>query len=259
MTKTNKQSTPLHTLNPKNRFSDRVEDYVKYRPSYPKAAIDKILENFTLPITAADIGAGTGISSRLLAASNIKVIAIEPNAEMRNAGIKDNTTSVEWKDGTAENTNLPDASVDLVTCFQAFHWFTPQPTLAEFRRILKPQGKLAVVYNNRDKNDEFTAEYSRIVREASKNSPAEAKMKSVEPLTATNYFKNFQEYTFVYQQELDFTGLIGRAMSVSYLPKSGEGYDKLIADFEKLYQQFKNQQGFVYMTYLTSVHLGEVN
>lgn len=258
MTETNEKLTPLHTLNPLNRFSDRVEDYVKYRPSYPKAAIDKILENFTLPITAADIGAGTGISSRLLAARGIKVIAIEPNPEMRNAGIKDGTSSVEWQDGTAENTNLPAQSIDLVTCFQAFHWFTPEPSLSEFHRILKPQGKLAIVYNNRDKNDEFTAEYSQIVRKASNNSPAEAKMKSVEPLQETNYFQNFQEYNFVYQQELDFTGLIGRAMSVSYLPKTGEAFDKLIADFEKLYQRFKNQQGFIYMTYFTSVHIGEV-
>jgi ubiquinone/menaquinone biosynthesis C-methylase UbiE len=259
MTETNNELTPLHTLNPLNRFSDRVEDYVKYRPSYPKAAIDKILENLTLPITAADIGAGTGIASRLLAARDIKVIAIEPNTEMRNAGIRDNTTSVEWKDGTAEKTNLPDASVDLVTCFQAFHWFTPQPTLLEFRRILKPKGRLAVVWNFRDENEEFTAEYSRIVREASKHHPAESKMKSVEPLTETTYFKNFQEYTFVYQQELDLTRLIGRAMSVSYLPKLGEDYDKLIADFEKLYQRFQNEKGFVYMTYFTSLHLGEAN
>ena len=257
MTETNQESTPLHTLNPLNRFSDRVEDYVKYRPSYPTAAIDKILENLTLPITVADIGAGTGISSRLLADRNMKVIAIEPNPEMRNAGIKDSTPLVEWKDGTAENTNLPEASVDLVTCFQAFHWFTPEPSLAEFYRILKPQGKLAVVYNNRDKNDEFTAEYSRIVREASKNHPAEAKLKSVEPLAETTYFKNFQEYNFVYQQELDLTGLIGRAMSVSYLTKSGKAYEQVVSDLENLYQQFKNQQGFVYMTYFTSAHLGE--
>ncbi|MEL6166242.1 MAG: class I SAM-dependent methyltransferase, partial [Cyanobacteria bacterium J06628_3] len=220
MTQPNNQQTPLHTLNPLNRFSDRVEDYVKYRPSYPKAAIDKILEDFTLPITAADIGAGTGISSRLLATHGVKVIAIEPNEEMRNAGIRDNTTSVEWKDGTAENTNLPENSVDLATCFQAFHWFTPEPTLAEFRRILKPKGKLAVIWNFRDEKDEFTAEYSRIIREASNNHPAESKMKTVEPLKETAYFKNFQEYNFVYQQELDLTGLIGRAMSVSYLPKT---------------------------------------
>lgn len=182
MTETNQQSIPLYTLNPLKRFSDRVEDYVKYRPSYPKAAIDKILENFTSAITATDIGAGTGISSRLLAARGVNVIAIEPNPEMRNAGIRDNTTSVEWKDGTAENTNLPDESVDLVSCFQAFHWFTPEPTLLEFQRILKPSGRLAVVWNNRENQDEFTAEYSRIIRTLSNHHPAESRMKSIEPL-----------------------------------------------------------------------------
>ncbi len=257
MTETNNELTPLHTLNPLNRFSDRVEDYAKYRPSYPAAAIDRILENLTLPINAADIGAGTGISSRLLASKGVQVIAIEPNAEMRNAGIRDATSLVEWQDGTAENTNLPDASIDLVTCFQAFHWFTPEPTLAEFRRILKPKGRLAVVWNNRDRNDEFTAEYSRIVRAASNNHPAESRMKSLEPLTETTYFNNFKEYTFVYQQELDKSGLIGRAKSVSYLPSQGEAYEQVISDLENLYQRFHNEQGFVYMTYCTSVHLGE--
>lgn len=255
MTETNNQLTPLHTLNPLNRFSDRVEDYVKYRPSYPAAAIDQILESLTLPITAADIGAGTGISSRLLAGRGVKVIAIEPNAAMRNAA--ENHQNLSLQDGTAENTNLPESSVDLVTCFQAFHWFNPELSLAEFRRILKPQGRLAVVFNNRDRNDEFTAEYSRIVRGASNNHPAESKMKSTEPLFETSYFKNFCEYNFIYQQQLDLNGLFGRAMSVSYLPKEGEGYDKLISDLENLFQGFKNEEGFVYMSYVTSVHLGE--
>ena len=257
MNKSNKELTPLHTLNPLNRFSDRLEDYVKYRPSYPTAAIDKILETFTLPIAAADIGAGTGISSRLLASRGVKVIAIESNAQMRNAGIRDATSLVEWKDGTAENTNLPDASVDLITCFQAFHWFNPEPTLAEFQRILKPSGKLAVVWNNRDRNDEFTAEYSRIIRSVSNNHPAESRMKTVEYLTETIYFNNFQEYTFVNQQELDKSGLIGRAISSSYVPRKGEAYEQVISELENLYQQFKNQQGFVYMTYYTSVHIGD--
>ncbi|MBF2014475.1 MAG: methyltransferase domain-containing protein [Rivularia sp. T60_A2020_040] len=267
MSEANNEITPLHTLNPLHRFSDRVEYYVKYRPSYPTVVIDKILENLTslTQLVAADIGAGTGISSRLLAARGVKVIAVEPNAEMRNAA--ENHSNVEWKDGTAENTNLPDASVDLITCFQAFHWFTPEPTLSEFRRILKPQGRLAVVWNNRDllaaalrdRNDEFTAEYSRIVRVASNNHPAESRIKTVEYLTETTYFKNFYEYNFDYQQELDKSGLIGRAMSSSYVPRKGETYEQVISELENLYQQFKNQQGFVYMTYSTSLHLGEVN
>jgi len=257
MTQTNPEPTPLHTLNPLTRFSDRATDYVKYRPSYPAAAIDIILERLAPPsqLVAADIGAGTGISSRLLAQRGVRVLAIEPNAAMREAGEPD--PLVEFRDGTAEVTNLRDASVDLVTCFQAFHWFNPEPTLLEFRRILKPSGRLAVVWNNRDKNDQFTAEYSGLVRAASNNHPGESRMKSEEPLLVSPHFSNICEYTFVNRHELDLTGLIGRAMSSSYIPREGVAQQQLVADLQDLYQRECNQHGFVYMAYLTSVHLAE--
>ncbi len=254
---TNPQPTPLHTLNPLTRFSDRVEDYVKYRPSYPTAAIDTILEGLAPPsqLVAADIGAGTGISSRLLGDRGVNVIAIEPNAAMREAA--EPHPRVEFRDGTAEVTNLPDASVDLVTCFQAFHWFKPEPSLLEFHRILKPSGRLAVIWNNRDKKDALTAEYSRLVRAASSNHPAESHMKTLEPLLETKHFVNIREYTFVYRQELDLTGFIGRATSASYVPREGEVYEQLLSDLQELYQRFRDERGFVYMVYRTSVHLGE--
>ncbi|WP_026733540.1 class I SAM-dependent methyltransferase [Fischerella sp. PCC 9605] len=254
---TTNPETPLHTLNPLTRFSDRVDDYVKYRPSYPAAAIDKILEGLAPPsqLVAADIGAGTGISSRLLAERGVSVIAIEPNTAMREAA--EPHPLVEFRDGTAEVTNLSDASVDLVTCFQAFHWFNPEPTLSEFRRILKPSGRLAVVWNNRDKEDALTAEYNRLVRAASNHHPAESRMKTVEPLLGTKHFVNVREYTFVYRHELDLTGLIGRATSASYVPRAGEAYEQLISSLQELYQRFCDERAFVYMVYRTSVHLAE--
>ncbi|MDZ8184750.1 MAG: class I SAM-dependent methyltransferase [Nostoc sp. ChiSLP02] len=257
MSQSHSETTPLHNLNPLNRFSDRAEDYVKYRPSYPADAIDIILEGLdkNSQILVADIGAGTGISSRLLAERGVNVIAIEPNAAMREAA--EPHTLVEFRDGTAELTKLADESVDLVTCFQAFHWFNPEPALSEFHRILKPSGRLAVVWNNRDKEDAFTAEYSRIVREASNNHPAESRMQSVEPLLATPHFINIREYTFTYRQQLDLTGLIGRAKSVSYLPNESLADNKLIDSFQEIYQCFRDENGFVYLVYRTSVHLGE--
>ena len=257
MTQTNPEPTPLHTLNPLTRFSDRVADYVKYRPSYPAAAIDIIMFGLAPPsqLVAADIGAGTGISSRFLAERGVRVLAIEPNAAMREAA--EPSPRVEFRDGTAEVTNLRDASVDLVTCFQAFHWFNPQPTLSEFHRILKPSGRLAVVWNNRDREDAFTNEYSRIIRLASNNHAAEARMKSQEPLLVSSHFFNIREYTFVYRHELDLTGLIGRAMSSSYIPREGVAQQQLVADLQQLYQRECNQHGFVYMAYLTSVHLAD--
>ncbi len=258
MSESYSQTTPLHTLNPLNRFSDRAEDYVKYRPSYPTAAIDIILEslNKNSQIFAADIGAGTGISSRILAGRGVNVIAIEPNAAMREAG--EPHPLVDFRDGTAEFTKLSDQSVDLVTCFQSFHWFNPEPTLSEFHRILKPSGRLAIVWNNRDKKDAFTAEYSRIVREASNNHPGESRMQSVEPLLATPDFINIREYNFTYRQKLDLTGLIGRAKSVSYLPQELLADKKFLESFEELYQRFRDENNFVYLVYRTSVHLGEV-
>ncbi|MDZ8024809.1 MAG: class I SAM-dependent methyltransferase [Nostoc sp. SerVER01] len=257
MSETNSKTTPLHTLNPLNRFSDRAEDYVKYRPSYPVGAIDIILEGLdkNSQIVAADIGAGTGISSRLLAERGVNVIAIEPNVAMREAA--EPHPLVEFRDGTAEFTKLADKSVDLVTCFQAFHWFNPEATLSEFNRILKPSRRLAVVWNNREKEDALTAEYSRIVREASNNHPAESRMQSVEPLLATPHFINIREYTFSYRQQLDLAGLIGRAKSVSYLPNEVWADNKFIDIFQELYQRFRDENGFVYLVYRTSVHLGE--
>ncbi|MDZ8106772.1 MAG: methyltransferase domain-containing protein [Nostoc sp. DedQUE12a] len=257
MSQSHSETTPLHTLNPLKRFSDRAEDYVKYRPSYPADAIDIILEGLdkNSQIVAADIGAGTGISSRLLAERGVNVIAIEPNAAMREAA--EPHPLVEFRDGTAEFTKVGDKSVDLVTCFQAFHWFNPELALSEFHRILKPSGRLAVVWNNRDKEDALTAEYSRIVREASNNHPAESRMQSVEPLLANPHFINIREYTFTYRQQLDLTGFIGRAKSVSYLPNEVLADNKFINNFQELYQRFCDENGFVYLVYRTSVHLAE--
>ena len=185
----------LHQMNPQSRFSSRAEDYAKYRPSYPDAVIDRItaeLDSVSQSV-AADVGAGTGISSRLLADRGMKVIAIEPNTAMRKAAQEHSL--VEFHDGSAEDTKLPDNSVDLVTCFQAFHWFNPQPTLEEFARILKSQGKLAAVWNNRDRHDEFTSEYSNLTKKAS-NSNSELRYGAEKYLCNSDYFYPVRHLVF---------------------------------------------------------------
>lgn len=250
-------ATPLYAMNPLNRFSDRAADYVKYRPSYPTAAIDKILQGLNSPsqLVAVDIGAGTGISSRLLAQRGVKVIAIEPNAAMRQAA--QSHPLVEFRDATAEATSLPDTSVELVVCFQSFHWFNPQPTLLEFHRILKYKGRLAVVWNERDRHDEFTANYTQIVQTASNNHPAEQRRVAVEPLLTSLLFPNVQQYTFAYRQDLDLAGLIGRAMSTSYIPRTGEVHQQLISDLQQLYESSCDRNSRVYLSYRTIVFIAE--
>ena len=120
-------SVALWDLDPTGRFADRASDYVKYRPSYPASAIDAVLGGCGEPssLHAADIGAGTGISARLLGDRGVRMVAVEPNAAMRNSA--EPHPGVVFHDGTAEVTNLNDAAVDLVLCAQAFHWFRSGP------------------------------------------------------------------------------------------------------------------------------------
>jgi SAM-dependent methyltransferase len=204
MSEIDSQSTDLHTLNPLDRFSDRAADYVKYRPSYPAAAIDIILAGLGTAPVVADIGAGTGISARLLADRGARVIAIEPNAEIRTAAASH--PAIEFRDGTAEATGLADASIDLITCFQAFHWFDPERTLLEFRRILKSTatartpGRLALVWNNRAKEDAFTNEYSNLIAAASTDRIIHQRSDSAQPLLVSPHFTNIQSITFANSQ-----------------------------------------------------------
>lgn len=250
-------ATDLYTLDPLNRFTQRANDYVKYRPSYPPEAIDIVLQGLApaSQILAADIGAGTGIASRLLAEHGVKVIAVEPNAAMRK--VAQTHPNVEYRGGSAEATNLLDASIDLVTAFQAFHWFDPEPTLMEFRRILKPNGRLALVWNNRDQNDDFTGEYSRFIRAVSNDHPCEQPDTYAEALEQTQYFANYCEHqcTTKYRQELDLDALIGRTRSISYLPSEGESHENLISGLQDLYQKFRSERGFVEIVYQTSIHI----
>jgi SAM-dependent methyltransferase len=211
---------------------------------------------------AADIGAGTGISARLLADRGLQVFAIEPNAAMSTASISH--PLVDFRDGKAEATQLEAASIDLVTCFQAFHWFDPEPTLLEFRRILKPisttgnVGRLALVWNNRDKADEFTNAYSHLMMTVATDPVVHERSQSAQPLLASAYFTNVQEYRFGNRQALDLAGLIGRVRSNSYTPSEGVAFQQLIADLEQLHDRFQNEQGLVYLCYSTSVHVAEL-
>lgn len=245
-------------MNPQGRFSDRARNYALYRPSYPPQVIETILAGLgeSSSLTVADIGAGTGISARLLANRGVKVWAIEPNLAMRE--VAESHPLVEWHDSNAEATQLPDACVDLVTCFQAFHWFQPQPTLEEFQRILKPQGRLAIVWNNRNREDGFTGEYSQLIASASQHHPAEKRIATIEPMVNCAEFGNLREETFPYHQKLDFSGLLGRAKSTSYLPQFGEEYEILVDNLQRLHQKWADGDGFVYLVYCTQVYIAEL-
>ena len=135
------------------RFSDRVADYVRTRPGYPTAVLDILgTETGLNPATVvADVGAGTGLSAELFLRNGNTVFGVEPNREMREAAesLLAGYANFHSVAGSAESTTLPDASVDLIVAGQAFHWFDVPRARAEFRRILRPDGVVVLMWNTR--------------------------------------------------------------------------------------------------------------
>jgi SAM-dependent methyltransferase len=204
------------------RFSDRADDYASGRPSYPAAALDVLLDGLGDPadVLVADLGAGTGISSRLLAERGARVLAIEPNQAMREAA--EPHPRVEWIAGNAEHTGLGEASADLVTAFQAFHWFDQRAALDEIVRILRPGGRAAVIYNERDESDPFTAAYGDLIRKYQTDDTERRRADGLEAFAAFEAWKEKRRVEVRNEQPLDVDGVLARARSTSYLPKAGD-------------------------------------
>lgn len=240
------------------RFSDRTDSYVKHRPSYPAGAIDAIFENLAEPsrLSMLDVGAGTGISSRLLAGRGARVIALEPNEAMRLAGSTEPHPRIDWIGGTGEDTGLANASIDVITCFQAFHWLDAVKGLAEFRRVLRPRGRIAIVWNVQDKADPCTAEYQRIVLKHASDPPTSPWLQGFGNLVSvlTAAWDHHRELRFPNEQSLDLPGLIGRATSASYCPNAGPGRAALERDLTDLFGCFAGKN-LVKIRYACVVHL----
>jgi SAM-dependent methyltransferase len=246
--------------NPLARFSDRAQDYARYRPGYPEAAIDWMLASTASAeatdgrIQVADIGAGTGIASRLMADRGAQVIAIEPNQAMAEAAVPH--AYVTGQTAQAEATNLPSQSADLVTCFQAFHWFQADQALLEFHRILRPSGVLALVWNDRDPSQGFTQALEALVQRVTQDNYLNSdNRRSVTAVETSSWFGPVQHHTYPYRQVLDYEGLIGRCRSSSYIPKTGQPYKELLTGLHQIFHQWKSPQGTVELLYQTHVYL----
>jgi len=251
------ERTDFGDLNPTGRFSDRAEDYRRYRPDYPAAALDAILEGLGDPakLLAADIGAGTGISSRQLAARGVRVFAVEPNAGMRRAASRHER--IEWCGGTAEATGLASGSVRLVLCAQSFHWFRAPQALAELHRILGPGGRLALMWNSRDRTDPLTRGYAEAIHAVNGEHPVERMPFEPATVAAGGLFTAPRQTRHPHTQTLDREGLIGRATSASYVPREGEPFVRLVALLAALWECQHDAHGMVAMRYVTKVFLAE--
>jgi SAM-dependent methyltransferase len=251
------EDPPLHDLSPTTRFSDRAADYVRFRPDYPAAAIDAILNGVGDPaaLIAADVGAGTGISARLLAERGTRVIAIEPNREMLGAAAPHE--HIAWVVATAEATALAAGSVGLVLSAQAFHWFRQPDALSEFHRVLAPSGRLVLMWNSRDRTDPLTREYIEAIHAVQGEHPAERRPFDPAVVSARGEFGEAWLKTFPYRQSLDREGLAGRAWSASYVPREGPRAEQLVQNLDALHQKYRDERGMIALRYRTEVWIAE--
>jgi SAM-dependent methyltransferase len=209
------------------RFSNRVDNYVKYRPGYPIELLELFRDEMSLrsDSVVADIGSGTGLSATLFLGNGNKVYGVEPNAAMRSAAeafLKDfpNFTSVN---GTSEHTTLSDASVDIVIAAQAFHWFDSERTRAEIRRITKQKGHVALIWNERQLDTTpFLRDYEELLVKFANDYNAVRHDNVTEEKLAAFFGKEFKTKTFENRQVFDFEGLRGRLLSSSYMPSEDD-------------------------------------
>jgi SAM-dependent methyltransferase len=256
--------TPSVMIDSTQRFSSRVENYIKYRPGYPPAILSLLKEKCGLACTAtvADVGSGTGILTELFLRNGNPVFAVEPNRDMREAaerllGRYPNFTSIS---GTAEATSLKDKSVNILAAGQAFHWFDREPSRREFVRIFQPGGWVVLIWNERILTGPFAQGYELLLKtygtdyEEVNHRHTDAKV--IGPFFGAN---GYQQDRFPNRQIFDWDGLVGRLLSSSYAPEPG--HPRHVPMMEALQTLFLKHQtdGQVAFEYDTQVYYGQLS
>ena len=250
--------------NSKIRFSDRVKNYVKYRPHYPKEILHILEEKIKLipQWIIADIGSGTGISSELFVENGNTVFGVEPNKNMRSAAKeyysqKNNFISIN---GSAENTTLKDNEVDVIITGQAFHWFNINEAKDEFIRISKEGSYTVIFWNQRKTGDSpFQQEYELFLHKYCK----EYDKTTQKNITSAQFCKFYgsKQYSLVKLnnlQKFDFEGLKGRLQSSSYSPTINDPvYPEMINSLQQIFKNHEVNNQIIF-EYDTEIYYGKI-
>jgi ubiquinone/menaquinone biosynthesis C-methylase UbiE len=249
--------------NATQRFSSRVDHYVRYRPGYPPEvlAILKAECGLTRDSVIADIASGTGIFTRLLLENGNRVLGVEPNAEMRDAGQRflaeySTFTSVA---GSAEGTTLPARSVDFVTAAQAAHWFDRRKARLEFARILKTGGWTVLLWNERKTDGTpFLRDYEQLLLTYGTDYREVRHERTTAEIADFFAPSKYKSRIFTMRQELDYPSLEGRLLSSSYTPEPGHpGYEPMLAQLRQIFDA-RQVNGRVSLEYDTRVFYGQL-
>lgn len=235
-----------------HRFTQRARDYAAHRPSYP-AALEEWLRSLG-PGDAVDLGCGTGIFSRLLASAGWRVTGVEPNAAMASLAQEDFSPVP----GTAESTGLPEACADLVTAAQAFHWFDPVASRREMERLLRPGGKILLVWNTRETGNSWGEAYEDLLRRHWPPGEPVSHHRDWDLRRLEEWFlpRRMEHRAFPNPQVMDWETLTGRLASTSYAPLRGTPeWTCLERDLQELFSRFQTE-GTILQENTTRVYWG---
>lgn len=248
-------------LLPTSRFSNRVENYVKYRPPYPEEIISFLESTIGLrkEQRIVDIGSGTGIFSELFLKKGYSVTGIEPNDAMRKAAETKLSLypAFDSRNRQAEKTGLRSGTVDLITVAQAFHWMEPAQTKKEFLRILRPGGHILLAWNLRLQHTAFLKGYEELKQKFGRDYQ-KIKENLNEPVIEQFFApKIMTVHSFPNIQLLDFESLKGQLLSSSYIPLPGQpSYENMISELAELFVA-NNEDGYISMEYETKIYINQ--
>jgi SAM-dependent methyltransferase len=255
---------PMPPRDPKERFSDRVENYIRYRPRYPAAVVELLRTECGLTSASiiADVGSGTGILSEMFLHNGNLVYGIEPNGPMREAAERLLAAFPSFRSlaASAEATTLADHSIDFVTAGQAFHWFDAAKARAEFARILRPRGWVVLVWNDRRTDSTpFLRDYERLLETRATDYLA-VRHKDIDQEALSSFFEpgGLHLRSFENRQTFDLESLAGRLLSSSYAPAPGQsGHEEMLRELRQIFDRHQ-RAGAVTFEYDTKVYYGHV-